>query len=93
MRKLMLSLVAAGGLWAAGGCAAVTSSTATFSNVTGEAWYTEGKGFAGYYWATKVFYCPPPASGPATCKEAKMIALTKEEVQAQENAEKAASGK
>jgi hypothetical protein len=93
MRKLVHALVAAGALSAAGGCASVSSSTATFSNVTGEAWYTEGKGFAGYFWATKVFYCPPPASGPATCKEAKMIALTKEELGRQEDAEKAAAGK
>jgi hypothetical protein len=26
-------------------------------------------------WAPKVFYCPAPSSGPATCKEAKMVPL------------------
>ncbi len=93
MKRLIHVLVAAGLLGAAGACSVVTSSMPGMTNTTGEAWYTESKGFIGITWGSKVWYCPPPSSGPQTCKEAKMIALTKEELEAQKNAEKAASGK
>jgi predicted alpha-1,6-mannanase (GH76 family) len=71
-----------------GGCAVVTSSMPSLINTTGEAWYTEAIGFFGLTWGSKVWYCPPPAAGPATCKEAKLIPMTKEELDAQKKAEK-----
>ena len=68
-------------LGAGGGCALVTSSVPTLTNATGEAWYTEAIGFAGLTWGSKVWYCPAPtAPGPITCKEAKLIPLTKEQL-------------
>lgn len=83
-----------GGLCAAAsGCATVTSSQPGFTSATGEAWYTEAVGFMGMTWGSRTYYCPPPAQGPATCKEAKMVALAKEEVEAQKQAEKVASAK
>jgi hypothetical protein len=93
MRRLMLALVAVGALAAGSGCAIVTSSMPSSTSVTGEAWYTEAIGFIGITWGSKVWYCPPPSSGPQLCKEAKMIELTKVELGAQKAAEKAASGK
>jgi hypothetical protein len=62
-----------------GGCAVVTSSMPSVTNATGEAWYTEAIGFIGITWGSKVWYCPPPSNGPATCKEAKLVELTPEE--------------
>jgi hypothetical protein len=91
MRGLIRVLAVAGMLSTAGGCAVVTSSEPGFTNTTGEAWYTEAVGFFGITWGSKVWYCPPPtAPGPSTCKEAKMVALTKAEVDQQKEAEKAA---
>ena len=92
MKRLVHAFVAAG-LMAASGCASVTSSQPSITNATGEAWYAEATGFFGMTWGSKMWYCPPPTNGPATCKEAKMVALTKEELDAQKQAEKAASGK
>jgi hypothetical protein len=93
MRRLIHALLAAGAI-ASSGCATVLSSGNSATNVTGEAWYTEAVGFGGLTWGARVFYCPAPtAAGPQTCKQAKMIALTKEEVDAQKQAEKAAEGK
>ena len=44
------------------------------NNVTGEAGYAEGTGFAGWYWSTSIYYCPAPtAPGPVACKEAKLV--------------------
>ena len=94
MRTGVRILAAAGMLAVGGGCAIVTSSGASMSNVTGEAWYTEAIGFAGLTWGSKVWYCPAPtAAAPSTCKEAKLIPLTKEELDAQKEAEKQASAK
>ena len=93
MRRLALALVAAGGLVAGGGCAMVTSSQPSVTNATGEAWYTEAIGFVGITWGSRVWYCPPPSGGAATCKEAKMVPLTQAELDAQKAAEKQASGK
>jgi hypothetical protein len=81
-------LVAAAALSSAGGCAIVTSSMPSVTNATGEAWYTEAIGFMGITWGSKVWYCPPPASGPSTCKEARYVELTKEQIEAQKKAEK-----
>lgn len=89
MKRLVLIFAAAGLLSGAGACSVVTSSLPSLTNTTGEAWYTESKGFAGITWGSKVWYCPPPTQGPVTCKQAKMIALTKEEVEATKAAEKA----
>jgi len=89
MKRLIHAFVAVGLLGAAGACSVVTSSMPTITNATGEAWYTESKGFAGITWGSKVWFCPPPTQGPGTCKQAKMIALTKEEVDAMSQAEKA----
>jgi uncharacterized protein YceK len=85
MRALLLVIATSGLLGT--GCATVTSSMGGMNNSTGEAWYTEAKGFLTIKWGSKVYYCPPPQSGPATCKEAKMIALTKAELDAQKEAE------
>ncbi len=94
MRYLVRVLAVSGMLAVGGGCAIVTSSGASMTNVTGEAWYSEAIGFAGLTWGSKVWYCPAPtAAGPSTCKEAKMIALTKEELDAQKEAEKNAAAK
>ncbi len=88
MKKIILGAVAVTSLWLGSGCAIVTSSQPSVINATGEAWYTEAIGFMGITWGSKVWYCPPPSTGPATCKEAKMIAMTKEELEAQKQAEK-----
>jgi hypothetical protein len=89
MKRLLHIFVAAGLLGAAGACSVVTSSIPSMTNDTGEAWYTESKGFIGITWGSKVWYCPPPTQGPATCKQAKMVELTKDEVEATKQAEKA----
>lgn len=89
MRTLLRAFAAASLLAAAGGCAIVTSSQASITNATGEAWYTEAIGFVGITWGSKVWYCPAPtAAGPSTCKEAKMVPLSKAELDAQKEAEK-----
>jgi hypothetical protein len=50
------------------GCTSVVSSLPTSTNVNGDAWYTTKKMFK-----SKVYYCPAPTSGPATCTEAKYV--------------------
>ena len=50
------------------GCTSVVSSLPTTNTVNGDAWYTTKKMFS-----SKVYYCPAPTSGPATCTEAKYI--------------------
>jgi len=78
IKRAMIGLLAAGALSGSMGCAYVTSSMPSTSNVTGEAWYTEATGFFGLYWGARVYYCPAPtAAGPATCKEAKLVPLAK----------------
>ncbi len=80
MKRALFGMLAAGSLVAAlstAGCATVTSSMPGITNATGEAWYTEATGFFGLTWGSKVWYCPPPASGQATCKEAKLVELPK----------------
>jgi hypothetical protein len=78
MKKLMnaalLTIGVAIGL-SSSGCVMVTSSIPSSTAVTGEAWYTQLTGMFGMGWNPKVFYCPAPSSGPATCKEAKMVPL------------------
>jgi hypothetical protein len=91
MTKRLAHVFVAVGLLAAGGCATVNSSQPSMTSTTGEAWYTETTGFCGINWGAKVFYCPPPTQGAGTCKQAKMVELTKEEVEAEKQAEKAAS--
>jgi len=90
MKRFLIATIASGLLFAGSGCAIVTSSMPGMTNTTGEGWYTEAIGFFGITWGSKVWYCPPPAQGPATCKEAKLIELTKAEQDAQKEAEKAA---
>ena len=83
IRTLVLA-ASAMGLVGATGCATVTSSMPSTSTVTGEAWYTEAIGFFGLTWGSKVWYCPAATSaGPSTCTEAKLVELTKAEVEAQ----------
>jgi hypothetical protein len=90
MRSIVRVLAAAGLLAAGGGCAIVTSSMPSLQNVTGEAWYTEAIGFIGITWGSRVYYCAAPtANGPSTCKEAKMVPLTKDELDKQKEADKA----
>ena len=50
------------------GCSSVASSLPTMTTVNGDAWYTTKKMFK-----TKIFYCPPPSSGPAICTEARYV--------------------
>jgi hypothetical protein len=67
-----------------GGCVTVTSSLPASTAVTGEAWYTEATGFFGMTWGSRVWYCPAGTSGgPVTCVEAKMVELTKAQLEAQ----------
>ena len=54
------------------GCSNVVSSLPTSTTVNGDAWYTTQKMFK-----TKVFYCPAPTSGAATCTEAKYVSQGK----------------
>jgi hypothetical protein len=77
MKRVLFALLAASTLAAgSSGCAYVTSSMPSTTQVTGEAWYTEATGFFGLFWGSKVFYCPAPtAAGPTTCKEAKLVPL------------------
>ena len=76
MNAALLTIGLALGLGSSG-CVMVTSSIPSSTAVTGEAWYTQNTGLpmGGMGWAPKVFYCPAPSSGPATCKEAKMVPL------------------
>ena len=73
MRKILSSLFALGLVASFSGCAAITSAQGGNTSETGEAWYVKAKGFNGFTISAKVFYCPAPASGPAQCKEAKMV--------------------
>ncbi len=50
------------------GCSSVVSSLPTSTTVNGDAWYTTKKMFK-----SKVYYCPAPTSGAATCTEAKYV--------------------
>ncbi|MCC6809112.1 MAG: hypothetical protein IT381_16915 [Deltaproteobacteria bacterium] len=54
-------------------CSAVLSSAPTVQNANGDSWYTEGTGFFGFMWGSKIYYCAPPSDGPAQCKEAKYV--------------------
>jgi len=54
------------------GCTKVVSSMPTTTVVSGDSWYSTVKMFKG-----KVYYCPAPASGQATCIEAKMVPASK----------------
>jgi hypothetical protein len=83
MKKILLLLALS-----TGGCAIVTSGMPSLTNTTGEAWYTEAIGFFGITWGSRVWYCPPPAAGPETCKEAKMVEMTKAELDAQKEQDK-----
>jgi hypothetical protein len=65
------------------GCATVTSSQPGFNSATGEAWYTEAQGFFGLKWGSRVYYCPAAPHGVTTCTEARMVALTKADLDAQ----------
>jgi hypothetical protein len=58
----------------ASGCSFVTSSLGADTTETGEAWWVKSKclGF-GLCYASKVYYCPAPSSGPARCKEARLV--------------------
>lgn len=58
-------------------CATVLSSAPTTQSANGDAWYTEVTGFAGLAFSSRVYYCPAPESGPATCKEAKYVEQAK----------------
>lgn len=49
-------------------CTHYVSSTATSTAVNGDAWYSTRKMFK-----SKVWYCPAPSSGQATCTEAKLV--------------------
>ena len=88
--RMVLALLSAVVLYGGSGCAVVTGAMPSTGAVTGEAWYTEGKGFMGFALSSRVFYCPAvTAAGPATCKQAKMVSLTKEEMEQEKTADKA----
>jgi len=71
MTKAIKFAFAVAALFAAGGCAAVTSHQAGWTNATGETWFTEGKTLGPMVLSSKVYYCPAPtAKGPAQCTEA-----------------------
>jgi|GEM_PF-2578415 len=90
MKKVLMGLFVGAMLSGAGGCAVVTSSMPSASNLTGDVWYTEGTGIMGYAFKTRVFYCPAAtAPGPATCKQAKMVSLTPADLDAEKAADKA----
>jgi hypothetical protein len=76
MTKLAKAFLVAAALSSAG-CGAVLSSAPTWQSANGDAWYTEGTGFFGWYWGSHIYYCPAPTSGPAQCKEAKYVELPK----------------
>ncbi|MBA3547955.1 MAG: hypothetical protein H0T76_15840 [Nannocystis sp.] len=50
------------------GCSRVVSSLPTMTTVNGDAWYTTEKLFK-----SRIYYCPPPTSGPAICTEARYV--------------------
>lgn len=78
MRKILAPLFALGLLASfSTGCAAITSAQGGNTGETGEAWYVKTTQFYGLALSSKVFYCPAPASGPAQCKEAKMVEQAK----------------
>jgi hypothetical protein len=84
MKKLILLMALS-----MGGCAIVTSGMPSLQNTTGEAWYTEAIGFFGITWGSRVWYCPAATGpGPSTCKEAKLVQMTKEELDAQKEQDK-----
>lgn len=49
-------------------CTHYVSSIPTANNVNGDAWYSTRKMFS-----SKVWYCPAPSGGQATCTEAKLV--------------------
>ena len=83
IRTLVL-VASAMGLAGATGCASVSSALPTSTAVNGDAWYTEAIGLGYLTWGSKVWYCPAPSSaGPSTCMEAKLVELTKAEIEAE----------
>ena len=78
MRKMLAPLFALGLMASfSSGCAAITSAMGGNTGETGEAWYVKTTGLFGLAFSSKVFYCPAPASGPAQCKEAKLVEQAK----------------
>ena len=49
------------------------------TSANGDSWYTEGTGFFGFMWGSKIYYCAPPTDGPAQCKEARYVEQPKVE--------------
>jgi hypothetical protein len=75
MRSLVNALGALGLVVGLGGCSFVSSALGAATSETGEAWWVKSKCLTpGFCYASKVYYCPPPANGPARCKEARLVA-------------------
>jgi len=74
MRDGLKWIVGFGLLFVLGGCSHVNSAMGGNTAQTGEAWWVKTVSFPpGLVWSAKVYHCPAPASGPAQCKEAKMV--------------------
>lgn len=70
--RSILCVTALGLCFGLTGCTKVVSSMPTTNNANGDAWYSTVKFFKG-----KVYYCPAPSRGQATCVEAKMVPADK----------------
>jgi hypothetical protein len=74
MRKIFNVIVACGLLGTVSmGCANIGSAMGANTAQTGEAWYAKITTLGMLVLSSKVYYCPAPQSGAATCKEAKMV--------------------
>lgn len=79
MKKILLLAVCLSAASFSQACSAVLSSAPTTTSANGDSWYTEGTGFFGFMWGSKIYYCAPPTDGPAQCKEARYVEQPKAE--------------
>jgi hypothetical protein len=66
-------LIGVGALLGTMGCANIGSAMGGNTAMTGEAWYAKITSLGALVISSQVYYCPAPQSGPAQCKEAKMV--------------------
>ncbi len=80
MKRTILLAAALVALFVAVGCTGVSSAVGPNSSMTGDAWFSEVTGMPsmvpgmpGMAFSTRIYYCPAPSGGPATCVEAEYV--------------------
>jgi hypothetical protein len=80
MKRSILLSAAILALFVAVGCTGVSSALGGNTSMTGDAWFTEVTGMPsmvpgmpGMAFSTRIYYCPAPSGGPATCVEAEYV--------------------